>query len=105
MTSYRQSTGGSGGYDITPRMESPPDEEAQHGDMVEPQANLEEQEAGGQAQHGIELLSSTVEQETSTVPTIDELPPADETLLARCEYEKVTALPLAELQTCFREQI
>ncbi|KAG2979747.1 hypothetical protein PC121_g17038 [Phytophthora cactorum] len=73
--------------------------------MVGPQANLEKLEAGGQAQHGIELLSNTVEQVTSTVPTIDERPSADETPLARGEYEKATALPLADLQTCFREQI
>ncbi|ETL31648.1 hypothetical protein L916_15601 [Phytophthora nicotianae] len=80
-----------------------PDEEARHCELVESHDSAEEQEPGGQAQGGIELLGSTAEQVTSAT-TIDEPPAADETPISVGEHEKVTAFQLDELQACFRKQ-
>ncbi|ETO66778.1 hypothetical protein F444_16138 [Phytophthora nicotianae P1976] len=80
-----------------------PDEEARHCALVESHDSAEEQEPGGQAQGGIELLGSTAEQVTSAT-TIDEPPAADETPISVGEHEKVTAFQLDELQACFRKQ-
>ncbi|ETP35931.1 hypothetical protein F442_16007 [Phytophthora nicotianae P10297] len=80
-----------------------PDEEARHCELVESHDSAEEQEPGGQAQGGIELLGSTAEQVTSAT-TIDEPPAADETPISVGEHEKMTAFQLDELQACFRKQ-